>query len=124
MNTADKDIINLLNRKQAYLDRCENPKAKQAISIEIKIIKSYIDDCRQIKATKHQEISDLQGLLKQKVINIELLEAICLLHGISDINGQLAKGNKYIIEELKNYKKNNIAKVPADLLKYVESLEK
>ena len=118
INTSFEKAVTLLQDNLQYLAN-EGKVSDKFISLQNNIIKSII-------AYQHQTeliISNLEWsnvkLTRGKIEEIEklkevqfMLEAICLIHGVSDFPLWMAKGKDYLIEEVIELHHNGSATLP------------
>ncbi len=128
INNAFEKAVTKLQDGLQYL--ADNDKVSDSfISMQNLIIKSLIDYQHQTECyISTLEMENLQlangrinEIEKLKTIK-ESLEAICIIHGIMDLNVWINRSNKHLVNEAVYHYKEGIIQIPYKLLEWISKL--
>lgn len=103
----------LIERKKLFLERCENANTKMAITSEINIIQNFIQAVKENDFTT--EINETEKHNEKLRDTIQRLEAICIIHGITDYPAQMKKDIRILKGEVLELRDENQVRVPEKL---------
>lgn len=126
INKAFEQAVKQLQENLQYL--ADNEKvSKKFISMQNAIIKALIDFQQQTESLiSHYEMDITEFTIKinkfrEKYGNrITSLEAVCIMHGITDFPAWLAKGTGYLVNEAVTLQKENTMLLPYQFIKMIE----
>ena len=126
INKAFERAVKQLQENLQYL--ADNDKVSQKfISMQNAIIKALIDYQQQTELIISSLEMDITGfsirtgkLREQSGNRIVSLEAICIIHGVTDFPVWLAKGLSYLVNEAVFLQKENTMQLPYQFMKMME----
>ncbi len=90
----------------------------------IKDLETYHNQTEAYILFKDKDIREHKKQLDKLETKIMMLEAICLIHGIHNVNFYLAKGKDYLIDEAKYIINNGMTQLPMTLWKKGSEIQK
>jgi len=118
-DTIARDLQAVADANKAMLPHLKNDAARARVSNQVRIIESSIvamqnlfDD---IAAANSRDLKD-ESRLHEKILR---LEAICLLHGITDLHFWLQKPSGYLMQMIMENERDGATEVPRALYKTI-----
>lgn len=115
MNPAFEDLQKIIRKKEVYLLSLDNTRQSQAIEIEIKVLKNFLNYIHLQENTHYHEVHGLQQKIEKLNMDKWRLEMILLNHGVIDFTVYASRTPEMLFQEFTDLVKSHAFIMPYGL---------